>query len=40
MKYWFNKLEEKNENMDDVYQKIKNDLNEKFIGIEKINIIK
>ena len=40
MKYWFNKLEEKNENIDDIYQKIKNDLNEKFIGIEKINIIK
>ena len=40
MKYWFNKLEEKNENIDDICQKIKNDLNEKFIGIEKINIIK
>ena len=45
MKYCFKKLEEKKENeeivnIDDIYQKIKNELDNKFSGIEKLNIKK
>ena len=42
MKYCFNKYEEKKddekESIDDAYKKIKEGLDKKFAGIEKINI--
>ena len=45
MKYCFNKIEAKKENkeeidIDNIYQKIKNELDTKFSGIEKLNIKK